>query len=173
MAHYCICPKCNVRFDRDKVQAVKVAARRYGHLTCYPDNTDLMPLAVKVSKDDEGYSELKDYINNLYGKKANWAMITKQIKDYHKNYDYSYSGILKTLKYFYEVQNHSIEDSNGGIGIVPYTYDAAYDYYYKIYLGQQVNQTAEIKKEVVEVTVDLSAPRKRKIKLFKFLGMED
>lgn len=169
--HVIKCAICGNSFDTNSIQAVRHGARRYAHYECYPEG-ELVPMEVKVDKNSE-LNELKDYINKLYGKKANWAIITKQIKDYHKNYDYSYSGILKTLKYFYEVQNHSIEDSNGGIGIVPYTYDAAYDYYYKIYLGQQANQTAEIKREVAEVTVDLSASRKRKIKLFKFLGMED
>ena len=38
MAHNVICPKCGIKFDRDKIQAVKISARRYGHATCYPDN---------------------------------------------------------------------------------------------------------------------------------------
>ena len=43
--HKCKCPKCGIEFDRDKIQAVRVSARRYGHATCYPDNKDLIPLS--------------------------------------------------------------------------------------------------------------------------------
>ena len=34
MAHIVKCAVCGNKFDRDKVQAVKVGARRYAHYSC-------------------------------------------------------------------------------------------------------------------------------------------
>ena len=34
MAHNVICPICQGRFDRDKVEYVQVGARRYAHAAC-------------------------------------------------------------------------------------------------------------------------------------------
>ena len=78
--HKCKCPKCGIEFDRDKIQAVRVSARRYGHATCYPDNKDLIPLP-EIEKVDTDYRELTDYIKELYGDKANWTLIGKQLKN--------------------------------------------------------------------------------------------
>lgn len=52
--------------------------------------------------------------------------ITLQIKKFMQDYKYSYSGILRTLKYFYEVKQNDISKSNNGIGIVPWVYQEAY-----------------------------------------------
>ena len=44
--HKVKCIICGQSFDRDKVQAVRVGARRYAHQTCDPNNTNLEPLAL-------------------------------------------------------------------------------------------------------------------------------
>lgn len=163
MAHYCICPKCNIRFDRDKEQAVKVSARRYGHATCYPDNKDFVPMA--KSETDPDLVKLKEYINNKYGKNANWALINRQIKQFQKDNQYSLSGILKSLVYFYDVQSHTIDESNGGIGIVPYVYQQAYNYYYSLFVAQSLNENKDVKgiiEKVREVTIPLPEIKERK-----------
>jgi hypothetical protein len=48
--------------------------------------------------------------------------------------EYTYSGIKRTLEYFYEVKKNSIEKANGGIGIVPWVYEEAKRYYYNQWL---------------------------------------
>ena len=50
---------------------------------------------------------------------------------------YSYSGIYKTLKYFFEVRGHPIEKANGGIGIVSWVYKEAYNYWRALWEAQQ------------------------------------
>ena len=119
MAHNVICPKCGIKFDRDKIQAVKISARRYGHATCYPDNKNFVECPNLESND---LIQLKDYIGTLFGENANWAMINKQIKKYKEENGYSYSGILKSLVYFYDVKHNSKEKANNAISIVPYIY---------------------------------------------------
>ena len=174
MSHFCICPKCNQRFDRDKIQAVKISARRYGHASCYPENTDFIPL-VKKEEEDEDYQKLIKYIQKLYGNKANYPLIMKQIKKFHTEKKFSYSGMLKSLIYFYEVQGNSVDGSNGGIGIIEYCYQAAYQYYYNLFVIQSQNKDKDISAivtKVKEVTIPLPRPDKKKGKFFHFLNEE-
>ena len=169
MAHYCICPKCNTRFDRDKVQSVKIGARRYGHATCYPENKDFVPLAAEADPDMD---KLKDYINKLYGDSANWALINRQIKKFKEENGYSISGILKSLIFFYEIKKNPVEKSQGGIGIVPYCYQDAYNYYYALYVAQLNNKDKTIQTNIKEITIKPPKGKKRKLKLFN-LGDEE
>ena len=153
MAHLVKCSICGVQFDRDKIQAVRTGARRYAHQTCDPNNTELVPLEIK--EEDKDLKALRDYITKIYGTTANWVLINKQIKDYQKEYNYSLSGILKSLIWFYEVKGNSPEKSNGGIGIVPFAYQDAYNYYYSLFVAQSQNEKniSELTNKVKEVII--------------------
>ena len=107
MAHKCKCPKCNIEFDRDKIQAVKIGARRYGHATCYPESKDFVPLEVKP-EDDPDYKALMEYIYKLFGDNTNYALVKKQIKKFKEENKYSYTGMMKALIYFYEIKHNDI-----------------------------------------------------------------
>ena len=171
--HIVKCPKCGKSFDTNIEQAVKVSARRYGHATCYPDIKDFVPLA--APQEDPDLTKLKEYIGQLFGKNANWAQINRQIKIYITDNHYSYSGILKSLVYFYGIKGNSIEKANGALGIVPFIYQDAYNYYYDLFLAQSRNEQkdfSEIGNKTIEITI---APPKRPIKkrFFKFLDEGD
>lgn len=170
MAHYCICPKCGQKFDRDKIQAVQVAARRYGHATCYPDNKEFIPL-VKTKEEDEDYVKLMDYINKLFGKNANYAQIKRQLKIYTEENKYSYSGIMKSLIYFYQIKGNSIDKANGALGIVPFVYQDAYNYYYNLFMAQQANKDKTLITKIKEIIIKPPKSDIRKRKLFD-LGEE-
>lgn len=151
--HMVICTVCGQRFDRDKVQAVKSGARRYAHLRCKPDG-EKVPLLNEVV--DEDLQKLEDYIKKLLNEDYVNARVRKQIKDFKEEYGYSYSGILKSLVYFYEVKGNSKEKANGGIGIVPYIYKDAYNYYYDLFTAQNKNQTKDVvnyTSKVKEITI--------------------
>ena len=136
MAHNVKCTVCGQTFDRDKIQAVKVSARRYAHYSCKPDG-ELVPLANPV---DEDLLKLEAYIEKLLGSNYNHAKVKKQIKDFKKDYDYSYSGMLKTLIWFYDIKGNPKDKANGGIGIIPFVYKDACNYYYSLYLAQIANE---------------------------------
>lgn len=148
---YCICAICNKKFDRNSIQATKFNARRYAHKECYPSG-ELVPME-KPASEDPDLIALKSYIERIYGTKANWALINKQIKKFHSENKYSYSGILKSLIYFYEVKHNSVDGSNGGIGIVEYTYDQAYQYYLAIFMAQQNNEDKTLVTKVKEFII--------------------
>lgn len=163
MAHLVKCSICGVQFDRDKIQAVRTGARRYAHYSCKPDGE--LVLLVEKSKEDEDLIKLKEYINKLYGDKANWHLIMKQIKDFQNQYNYSLSGILKSLIWFYEIKGNSPEKSNGGIGIVPYAYQDAYNYYYSLFIAQSQNATIDVQEltnKIKEVVIPPPAIKEKK-----------
>lgn len=173
MAHVVKCSICGQSFDRDKIQAVRTGARRYAHLSCDPNNTDLVPLVIKET-DDPDYTKLMDYIKKIYGDKANYAQIKRQLKIYINDNHYTYSGILKSLVYFYEVKGNSKDKANGGIGIVPFIYQDAYNYYYDLFVAQSRNQgkdVSEITSKVREISI---RPPQRPIakRFFNFLDEE-
>ena len=41
------------------------------------------------------------------------------LENYVKENNYTYSGMLKTLKWYYEKEGNSLDKSNGSIGIIP------------------------------------------------------
>lgn len=163
--HMVKCPKCGLMFDTNSVQAVKVSARRYGHATCYPDNTDYVPL-VKTKEQDTDYIALMNYIKKIFGDKANYAQINRQLKIYTTENGYSYSGIMKSLIFFFEVKGNSIDKANGAIGIVPYVYQDAYNYYLGLYLAQQANQNKTLLTTLKEIIIRPPKMRGTKQKFF-------
>lgn len=126
----------------------------------------------KKSQEEKDKQDLDEYIIQLLKIDYIDARIRKQIKQYIEEYHYTYSGIKKALVYFYEVKGNNIEKANGGIGIVPYIYRAAYEYYFALWQAQQRNETKDIT-AYVPVVKEIIIPRpQRKIKkrkLFTFL----
>ena len=125
-----------------------------------------------MNKEDLDKMKLEQYINKLFHTDYVDPRIQKQIKNYIKEYNFTYSGILKSLVYFYEVKQNPVEKSNDGIGIVPWVYKQAFDYYYAIWLAQQknTNKTVEnyIPKET-EIIIPRPKPKPHKKHLFSFL----
>lgn len=167
----CKCAICGIQFDRNAIQAVRHGARRYAHRDCFPEG-ELVPME-KSTTEDPDLITLKNYIERIYGTKANWALINKQIKKFHLENKYSYSGILKSLIYFYEVKHNSVDGSNGGIGIVEYTYDQAYQYYLAIFMAQQNNEDKTLVTKVKEFIIKPPHQRGTKNSLLDWAEDED
>lgn len=172
MAHKCKCPKCNIEFDRDKIQAVKIGARRYGHATCYPESKDFIPLEVKP-EDDPDYKALIDYIYKLFGDNTNYALVKKQIKKFKEENKYSYTGIMKALIYFYEIKHNNKDRANNAISIVPYVYTDAYNYYYSLFMAQQNVSNGTYK--YIEKEMVIKPPKSKSLnkKLFNIEEVDD
>lgn len=116
--------------------------------------------------------ELEEYILALFKIDFIGARIRKQIAQYIKEYHYSYSGIRKALYYFYEIKGNSIDKANGGIGIIPYIYNEAYNYFFTIWKAQEVNNNKNIEKYVPsakEIVIKNPERKIKKRKLFSFL----
>lgn len=127
------------------------------------------------SQDIKDKEALEKYIMKMFNETYVNARVRKQINTYIADYNYTYSGILKALIYFFEIKGNSIDKANGGIGIVPYVYKDAYNYYYNLWLANQKNND-KIIEEYVPIIKEVKIPvPQRKIKkrnLFSFLDKE-
>lgn len=127
------CPGCLVFFHKDEEKHIFIK-NRYWHESCYEE------FKSREEQSFKAIEELESYICNLFEIEYVNARIKKQIKDMIDQYHYTYSGILGTLRYWYDIKQNSIEKANGGIGIVPYVYDDAKKYYEVIFYAQQLNK---------------------------------
>ena len=170
MAHRVKCYYCQQFFDRDKEPTVQVMSRRYAHKLC----AEKAKTHVEEVLDDKG--QLEQYIMKLFGDDYVTPRIRKQINEYVDTYNFTYSGILKALKYFYEIKGNNTEKSNNGIGIVPYIYKDAFNYYYQIWLAQQKNQDFKIEEyhpEEIVIKIPRTERPIKKRQLFTFLDEGD
>lgn len=98
------------------------------------------------------------------------------MNDYIKEYKYTYSGMLKALIYFYEVKGNNKNKANGGIGIIPFIYKDAYNYYYNLWMIQQSNKDKNVidyvpKLKEIKIPIPKKEPRKRSV--FTFLDEQE
>lgn len=169
MAHLVTCVYCGKRFDRDKIPFQAVSARRYAHIECFKQEE------AKQKKIEQDKSNLEEYIMKLFGESYINARVRKQINTFIQEYNYTYSGIHKALTFFFEVKGNNIEKANGGIGIVPYVYKDAYNYYYSIWLANQKNEYVkpeDFEIPVREVRIPVPQRKVKQRKLFTFLDEE-
>lgn len=166
--HIVKCKFCGVSFDESLEPAVKIK-NRYAHELC------AKRAEAAIEKDQSDFSDLLDYIKQLYGFETIPKVIFQQINQFVKEYNYTHSGILKSLKYFYEIKHNDIAKANGKISIVPYIYENARNYYYAIWEAQQQNidkdisNYAETPHREVRIAPPKRQPMGRKRNLFSFL----
>ena len=149
---------------------IQVSKRRYAHKECSMSEDE------KKLQENKDREELYDYIMKLFNISFVDPKIQKQIKKYIEENNYTYSGIKKALVYFFEIKGNSVEKANGGIGIVPYVYTQAYNYYYSLWLAQQKNEDKVVQEyipKIKEIVIPIPEKNPRKRKLFSFLDDEE
>lgn len=165
MAHIVTCVYCKEKFDRDKLPTVQISARRYAHADCAQKHEK------EKSQEEKDLETLEKYIMELLNEPYVNARVRKQIKEYRTQYNYTYSGMLKTLIWFYEIKGNSTDKANGGIGIIPFVYKDASEYYYSLYLAKIANQDKNLDdyKPIVK-EIEIKSPRAylKPPRLFKF-----
>ena len=164
------CLYCGKTFDRDLEEYVQVNKVRYAHKICYDQHQS------HLTQEQKDIEALHNYIKKLFGIDSLSVKIKKQIEDYHNNKNYTYSGIYKSLLYFYQVKGNSIDKANGGIGIVPYVYEDARNYYTAIFAAQERSQAkpiAQWQPKVIEVHIPPPVSKPIKSSRFAFLDEEE
>lgn len=164
---YVKCAICNQVFDRDKVPWEQIGNTRYAHKTCAVAARNGQ---VQALKDKEA---LEKYILQLLGEPYISPRVKRQMNSYMETYKFTYSGMLRALKYFYEVLGNDKSRANGGIGIIPYVYREAYNYYYSLWLAKQKNKDKvgnieDYKPTVKEVRIPSPQPKRHKKRQFNF-----
>ena len=145
------CFYCGEQFDRNAEPFVAVSSRRYAHKACHEKAQSTK------TQEEIDYEELLKYIKEKFCMQTVTAKIIRQIADYKKEFNFTYSGMHKALIWWFDIKKNTLEGTNGGIGILPYIYNDARTYYYGLYLAQVVNQDKIFKQEVEEV--EIAPPR--------------
>jgi len=155
MARLPKCPECQLQVDKENQEWVKHSSSTY-HIKCHQQ--------FEIRKQHR--SELLEYICDLYKVPMANGFITKQIKEYETQYGYTLKGIQMSLYYFHSIQGNPTQSDEmnqkyktRGIGIVPYIYDEARDYFIKM---QQIQDSAENVNIVTEAEIVYMKPTKKK-----------
>ena len=161
--HLVKCFYCSKMFDAASEPYTKPRANRYAHVACDKQANE------HKTQEEKDYEALVEYIKHLFGNPN--PRVWKQLKEYKDVYNYTYSGMLKTLIWWFEIKHGDIEKANGGIGIIPYVYDQALQYYYALYLAQIANEDKDIENLQVRVKEFFIEEPQRIVKpprMFKF-----
>ena len=166
------CFYCQQLFDRNSEPFEKPKGNRYAHKACYDKHMGNM------SQEERDYEALVEYIKQLLGKDLN-PRVWKQLKEYREMRDnegnpmYTYSGMLKTLIWWYELKHNDIEKANGGIGIIPYVYQDALKYYYALYLAAVANEDKDVEHFQIKVRELTIEPPVRIVKPPRLFNLDD
>lgn len=167
--HMVICPHCNQRFDANEEEFV-LKSRRYWHKECFEKAESEK---TQEQRDEEA---LYAYCSQLFGKSFNFLATKRLIAKYKTESKFTYSGMLRTLKYWYEIKGNSTDKANGTVGIIPYAYNDAYNYWYSIWLANQNNKPTILKTyepKVIEITIPEPVSKPNLRKPFKFLDLDE
>jgi hypothetical protein len=144
-----VCPFCQNKVDGD--EAILHKGRRY-HPSCYQE------VLIK--------EELYEYICKLFTLKAPGPKNFALLKKYREENGYTYAGVLNALRYFYEVKRGAIKKADARIGIVPYVYDEAQEYYRRQerkqeVVAKEISEAIESTKTTVKVEVHRKVDKKK------------
>ena len=166
MAHFVKCKICEQRFDRDKEAAVEVGGRRYAHAKCAE--------GYETPQEQIDLDNHHQYLKTLFKNEYKYLTLQKQIEGFITKYGFTYSGILKSLIYWYDIKENTLDRASGRIGIVPYIYDDAREYYFALYLANQRNENKDLSKfknpEIIEVKIKKP---KRNVPTMKLFNSDD
>lgn len=157
------------------------------HQAIYPNQPDV--IAMPQLKDryvhkkcnethpQDDKDEIMLYIIKLYGLKDDYILpkFMLQLSNFEKQYHFTYSGMLKALKYWYEVKKNPV-NKDFGLGIIPHIYKQAYDHYYALWLANEQNKGKDLNEYIPkDIVVTIKSPQRQieKRPLFNFLDDEE
>lgn len=107
-----------------------------------------------------------EYVCRIYGLKAPGPVIYAQRKKFIEKYGYTDDGMIKALRYAYEVKKMKISKAEERIGIIPIVYDDAQQFF-DIQEDKQ-NKIAKGFAKVIdkEKTIVISTEKERPLDLY-------
>ena len=161
-----VCAYCKKPLSKKDPDYIMVGNNKYVHKECQ---------ALEEHREKTDKEKLEEYIKELFQISYIEPRVKAQIKKYVEEYNYTYSGMQKALYYHYEIKGGDKSKANGGIGIVPYVYQNAYNYFYELWLAQQKNKDVQIElyqPRVKEIVIPRPERKVKKRPLFTFLDEE-
>lgn len=126
--HVVMCRVCGKFFDTEAIpkEEWKMPSKGwYYHTQCYND----WKFNLDNATDDDWQLLIYDFFARDLKVSYNYHMCEAQRKKFLEQNKFTNKGIYFTLKYFYEIKHNKWEKGNGGIGIVPYAYKDATEYW--------------------------------------------
>lgn len=169
------CYICKKKFFKSKTaDYLLISDGKYAHKEC---------LELESKRELTDKEKLDKFILQLYDLTFVPPRVQKQVKEYAEKYNYSYSGMMKTLEYMYAVKGLNVDKTafnTYGIALIKSYYDRAHDYYYSIWEAQQ-NQNRVLESYSLEtfipktVEINIPLPKRKELKrqLFSFLDEEE
>lgn len=135
MAKSVMCRECGGRFNKELLKEnedwIMPSKNWYYHKDCYEawvtKRSDKKNIS-SIKNDEEYIRDIFDYLSRDLKVSYDGGKVRSQINNFIKQGKKA-KGILFSLIYFYDIQNGDWNNSNGGIGIVPYIYDDARAYW--------------------------------------------
>ena len=157
------CRFCKAQIDKETAIAVSEGKRNkyYCNEECETNDENKnkrkkIQKQTTIEKEASHWKQLMDYITNLYGNKINYPFLCTQIKNMKNEFNMKDSGILLTLQYMYEVRELTFDDDKG-LGLVPYYYQDAKEFYIKKFKiaemvkNTKINDTPIIINKIVKI----------------------
>lgn len=117
------CRVCKKPIDKSKNDWIMPSKNQYYHRKCFKEWKRSDP------KDDEEYKKLiYSYLSHDLKVEYQYWMCEQQMKKMVKE-GKTLRGILFTLKYFYGIKHGNWLKGHGGLGIVPFVYEEAAQYW--------------------------------------------
>lgn len=163
-----VCPFCGLVVDKKSEDCVKndiqgLNTRAYYHLKCHKlaQSTKKEEWPYNLSKKDDlnvWAENIYDYFTLQLHLVPNMMKIKSQMKHFNTR-GMKYKGMFLTVRFFYEVKQVNGEDkSEGGIGIVPYLYNEAQDYW-----TNKVKKDTETLEQIEQQILDMKEKKIKKI----------
>lgn len=138
------CSYCGKQISTAKYKTVK--GKKY-HYECYAEMTSKaqeVEVEKKINFSGEAYQKLINYIVELYSVKSIPQKVLKstaqqEVERIMGTYGYSYEGIYNSLVYYHHILGNDIY-GRVSIGIVPYIYDEAKEFFNDIDRANKENQ---------------------------------
>lgn len=121
----------------------------------------------RKEKEERDYQLLVETICFYYNVDELTSLMKRQIKDFKRDYQYTYSGIRGTIDYCFRlVEPPLVPMVNAGLGIVPYYYEKAKEFYCRRREIRRQMQSLEVedvgqKRVVVIQAADLEESKRR------------
>ena len=156
------CPYCEQMFDRNSEDFIKVG-RRYAHKKCQEKYEE------SATEEEKEYKKLYYFTKELFGNQFNYVLVKQQVDKYIQQ-GYTSKGIRLSLDWFFNIQHNPIANSKG-VGIVPYVYKEAMEYFLAIQEVRDKNKNiSNYSVRTKQITIPLP---QQKIKPIKLWTIED
>lgn len=166
---YVKCSICGKTFNREKESYVKTSSTRYAHKAC---GEPFLQEKEKENKEAKDKEMLNDYIKQIYQIEQLSPLMRKQVKRFHDELGFTYSGMCGALAYFYNVQGHTTEKARG-VGILEYIYEEAKQYYVNLAKINLANEGVDFSIPTRVVSIQPPQPQKKKKRFFRLFEGDD